>query len=122
MNLRRFVINALYKLLIHRPRFEYHNFERWINKIDLASIDGNEFDLVLQNDDETPMEFVVEVLKKHVGMDEPTAIEAMIKVHKNGSCIVFRNTKEIIEEMESRISNDASVEGYPLKCSCMESS
>ena len=55
-------------------------------------------------------------------MDESAAIEAMIKVHKSGSCIVYRNKKEIIEEIESRISNDASIEGYPLKCSCIESS
>ena len=49
------------------------------------------FQVVLLNDDFTPMEFVVSVLQKFFGMGREQATQVMLKVHRDGRgvCGVF---------------------------------
>lgn len=42
------------------------------------------YKVVLNNDDYTPMEFVVEVLQKFFGMDLDKATQVMLSVHYSG--------------------------------------
>ena len=42
------------------------------------------FQVVLLNDDFTPMEFVVSVLQKFFGMGREQATQVMLKVHRDG--------------------------------------
>ena len=49
------------------------------------------YQVVLLNDDYTPMEFVVDVLEKFFTLDRPTATRIMLEVHTKGKgvCGVF---------------------------------
>ena len=42
------------------------------------------YQVVLLNDDYTPMEFVVDVLEKFFSLDRPTATRIMLEVHTQG--------------------------------------
>jgi ATP-dependent Clp protease adaptor protein ClpS len=44
-------------------------------------------DVVLLNDDQTPMEFVVVVLERFFGMTRPEAQSQMLRIHHEGRAI-----------------------------------
>ena len=75
------------------------------------------YQVVLLNDDFTPMEFVVEVLELVFGMDRQKATRIMLEVHTKGKarCGVF--TYEIAETKVSKVHDMARREGFPLRCS-----
>jgi ATP-dependent Clp protease adaptor protein ClpS len=72
------------------------------------------FQVVLLNDDFTPMEFVVEVLEMIFGMDRPKATRIMLEVHTKGKgrCGVF--TYEIAETKVAQVSSYALQHQHPL--------
>ena len=55
------------------------------------------YKVVLNNDDYTPMEFVVEVLQKFFGMDLDKATQVMLSVHYSGKGVCGMFTAEIAE-------------------------
>ena len=79
------------------------------------------FQVVLLNDDYTPMEFVVEILEQIFGMDRPTATRIMLEVHTKGKgrCGVF--TYEIAETKVAQVSTFAEQHQHPLLCTLEES-
>jgi ATP-dependent Clp protease adaptor protein ClpS len=72
------------------------------------------YQVVLLNDDYTPMEFVVEVLELIFGMDRQKATRIMLEVHTKGKgrCGVF--TYEIAETKVAQISSYAQQHQHPL--------
>ncbi len=56
------------------------------------------YQVVLLNDDYTPMEFVVDVLERIFGMDRTTATRVMLEVHTKGKGVcgvfTFRNRRD----------------------------
>ena len=72
------------------------------------------YQVVLLNDDYTPMEFVVEVLEIIFGMDRQKATRIMLEVHTKGKgrCGVF--TYEIAETKVAQISSYAQQHQHPL--------
>jgi ATP-dependent Clp protease adaptor protein ClpS len=72
------------------------------------------YQVVLLNDDYTPMEFVVEVLEMIFGMDRPKATRIMLEVHTKGKgrCGVF--TYEIAETKVAQVSSYARQNQHPL--------
>ena len=70
------------------------------------------FDVILLNDDFTPMDFVVYVLKEIFNHNDDKANEIMLKVHNEGeaSCGVF--TKDLAETFE--VNNLAKINDHPL--------
>ena len=79
------------------------------------------FQVVLLNDDYTPMEFVVEILELIFGMDRPAATRIMLEVHTKGKgrCGVF--TYEIAETKVAQVSTFAQQHQHPLLCTLEES-
>ena len=74
------------------------------------------YKVFLLNDDFTPMEFVVDVLKIFFGMDEEKATQVMLHVHMKGIgvCGVFSRD---IAETKVRLVNEFSREHqHPLMC------
>src|SRR5918993_1204611 len=58
--------------------------------------------VILVNDDYTPREFVVRVLKAEFRMSEEEAYRVMITAHRRGACVVAVYTKDIAETKATR--------------------
>ena len=76
------------------------------------------YQVVLLNDDYTPMEFVVEVLQVFFAMSHEQAFDVMYQVHFQGKglCGVF--TRDIAETKVMQVIDCARENGHPLLCEC----
>lgn len=74
------------------------------------------FQVVLLNDDYTPMEFVVDVLEKFFAMDRPAATRIMLEVHTKGKGICGVFTYEIAETKVAQVTTYARDHQHPLMC------
>jgi ATP-dependent Clp protease adaptor protein ClpS len=72
------------------------------------------YKVMLLNDDFTPREFVVRVLKAEFRMSEDQAHRVMVTAHTKGACVVAVFTREIAEDKATRATDIAREEGYPL--------
>jgi ATP-dependent Clp protease adaptor protein ClpS len=70
--------------------------------------------VILVNDDYTPREFVVAVLKAEFGMTEDQAHKVMITAHRLGSCVVAVFAKDIAETKATRATDAGRAAGFPL--------
>jgi ATP-dependent Clp protease adaptor protein ClpS len=70
--------------------------------------------VILVNDDFTPREFVVTVLKAEFRMSEEQAYRVMITAHKRGACVVAVYTRDIAETKATRATEAGRSKGYPL--------
>jgi ATP-dependent Clp protease adaptor protein ClpS len=70
--------------------------------------------VILVNDDYTPREFVVRVLKAEFRMSEDQAHRVMITAHTKGTCVVAVFTRDVAETKATRATEMARKEGYPL--------
>jgi len=70
--------------------------------------------VILINDDYTPREFVVRVLKAEFGMSEDQAHRVMITAHTRGVCVVAVYAKDIAETKATRATDAGRRAGFPL--------
>jgi ATP-dependent Clp protease adaptor protein ClpS len=70
--------------------------------------------VILVNDDYTPREFVVEVLKHIFRMNESEAHKVMMTAHQKGSCVVAVYTREVAETKATEGTELGQRAGYPL--------
>jgi len=70
--------------------------------------------VILINDDFTPREFVVTVLKAEFRMNEDQAYNVMITAHRRGVCVVAVYTKDVAETKATRGTEAGRRRGYPL--------
>ncbi|MBL8588915.1 MAG: ATP-dependent Clp protease adapter ClpS [Methylobacteriaceae bacterium] len=72
--------------------------------------------VLLLNDDYTPMEFVVEVLRRFFGKDPEEATRIMLHVHHNGvgECGVY--TYEVAETKVTQVMEFSRKHQHPLQC------
>jgi ATP-dependent Clp protease adaptor protein ClpS len=72
--------------------------------------------VLLVNDDETTMEFVVEVLESIFGKTRDEALKLMLAIHRDGSgeCGIY--TPEDASKIVERVAEVARRNGYPLRC------
>ena len=70
--------------------------------------------VILLNDDYTPREFVVTVLKAEFRMTEDEAHKVMITAHRRGVCVVAVFTKDVAETKATRATDAGRAKGYPL--------
>src|SRR5689334_1985617 len=70
--------------------------------------------VILVNDDFTPREFVVMVLKAVFRMSEDQAHKVMITAHRRGVCVVAVFTKDVAETKATRATDAGRAKGYPL--------
>ncbi len=75
------------------------------------------YKVLLLNDDYTPMEFVIDVLRIYFYMDEATATRIMLQVHSTGKglCGVF--TRDIAETKVAHVNDYSQSYQHPLLCS-----
>ncbi len=74
------------------------------------------YKVVLLNDDFTPMDFVVEVLKVFFGMGHDRATQIMLHVHTRGKGVCGVFTFEIAETKVVQVNEFARHNEHPLKC------
>ena len=72
------------------------------------------YKVMLVNDDFTPREFVVLVLKAEFGMEEAQASRVMMTAHRRGVCVVAVFTKDVAEAKATSATDMARRKGYPL--------
>ena len=70
--------------------------------------------VILVNDDFTPRDFVVRILKAEFRMNEDQAYRVMITAHRRGSCVVAVYAKDIAETKAARATDAGRRAGYPL--------
>ena len=70
--------------------------------------------VILVNDDYTPRDFVVTVLKAEFRMSEDEAYKVMITAHRRGVCVVAVFTKDVAETKATRATDAGRAKGYPL--------
>ena len=78
------------------------------------------YQVVLLNDDYTPMEFVVDVLEKFFSMNRPTATRIMLEVHTKGKGVCGVFTYEIAETKVAQVTTYARDNQHPLMCTLEE--
>ncbi len=74
------------------------------------------YQVVLLNDDYTPMEFVVVVLQRIFGKDENEAARIMLKVHHEGRGICGIYTRDIASTRVEMVRQMAHARQHPLQC------
>jgi ATP-dependent Clp protease adaptor protein ClpS len=70
--------------------------------------------VILVNDDFTPREFVVTVLKAEFRMTEDQALRVMMTAHRRGACVVAVYTKDVAEAKATNATDAGRRKGYPL--------
>jgi ATP-dependent Clp protease adaptor protein ClpS len=71
--------------------------------------------VILLNDDYTPREFVIMVLKAVFRMSEDQAYRVMMTAHRRGACVVAVYTKEIAETKATEGTEAGRSAGHPLQ-------
>lgn len=72
------------------------------------------YKVILVNDDFTPREFVVTVLKAEFKLSEDQAHRIMITAHRRGVCVVAVFTRDVAETKAARATDAGKAKGYPL--------
>jgi len=72
------------------------------------------YKVILFNDDYTPREFVVMVLKAVFRMAEEISYRVMITAHQKGSCVVCVYARDIAETKAKEATDLAKEAGFPL--------
>src|SRR3954466_5573987 len=70
--------------------------------------------VILVNDDYTPREFVVTVLKAEFRMTEDQALRVMTPARRRGACVVAVYTKDVANAKATSAPDAGRSQGYPL--------
>jgi len=70
--------------------------------------------VILLNDDYTPREFVVMVLKAVFRMNESHAYKVMMTAHQKGACVIAVYTRDVAETKAKEATEMGRAKGYPL--------
>lgn len=76
----------------------------------------SQYKVLLLNDDYTPMEFVVMVLKRFFGMDLEQATRVMLHVHQKGVGVCGIFPYEVAETKVNQVMDFARENQHPLQC------
>jgi ATP-dependent Clp protease adaptor protein ClpS len=74
------------------------------------------YNVLLLNDDYTPMDFVTEVLHKFFNMNSDKATDIMLTVHYEGKAICGTYSAEIAETKVDQVMRFSLENEHPLKC------
>jgi ATP-dependent Clp protease adaptor protein ClpS len=74
------------------------------------------YQVVMLNDDYTPMEFVVVVIQEFFGKDLEAATQIMLKIHLDGKGVCGVYSKDVAATKVDQVLDAAAKAGHPLKC------
>ncbi len=78
------------------------------------------YQVVLINDDYTPMEFVVHVLQKFFSMEQEQAVRIMLTVHTQGRGVCGVYVRDVAETRALQVNRYARQNKHPLLCEIEE--
>lgn len=78
------------------------------------------YKVILLNDDYTPMEFVILVLRRFFGKNEAQATQVMLDVHQKGAGVAGVYTLEVAEMKVMQTNQYAQMNEHPLKSTLEE--
>ena len=70
--------------------------------------------VILLNDDFTPREFVVQVLKAVFRMNETEAYGVMLTAHRKGACVIAVFARDVADTKAKEATDLGKSQGYPL--------
>ena len=82
-----------------------------IDRLDVPKM----YKVILLNDDYTPMDFVVLVLRRFFGKTEEQATQVLLDVHKKGAGVAGVFTLEMAEMKTMQVNQFARMNQHPLK-------
>ena len=74
------------------------------------------YQVIMLNDDYTPMEFVVHILESFFSMDREKATRIMLQVHQQGRAVCGVYTHDIAETKAAQVIEYAQQNEHPLLC------
>jgi ATP-dependent Clp protease adaptor protein ClpS len=96
-------------------RRDFDSSTQTLDRSDLAR--PRLFRVLLLNDDYTPMDFVVMVLRRYFKLDDSQAQAIMLSVHQRGQGVAGVYTREVAESKAAQVTAHARQEEYPLELS-----
>jgi ATP-dependent Clp protease adaptor protein ClpS len=72
------------------------------------------YKVILLNDDYTPREFVVLVLKAVFRMNEDQAYRVMMTAHQKGACVIAVYVRDVAETKAKEATDLGKQKGFPL--------
>jgi ATP-dependent Clp protease adaptor protein ClpS len=72
------------------------------------------YKVILLNDDYTPREFVVQVLKAVFRMNEDQAYQVMMTAHQKGACVIAVYVRDVAETKAKEATDLGKQNGFPL--------
>jgi ATP-dependent Clp protease adaptor protein ClpS len=78
------------------------------------------YKVLLHNDDFTPMEFVVFILRTIFGQGESDAVRIMLNVHRLGIGLAGVYTYEVAEMKVAKVTEISRANEFPLLCTLEE--
>lgn len=79
------------------------------------------YQVILLNDDYTPMDFVVIVLQQFFALDLERATQVMLHVHTRGRGVCGLYTREVAESKVAQVNEFSRMNQHPLLCTMEKS-
>jgi ATP-dependent Clp protease adaptor protein ClpS len=74
------------------------------------------YQVVMINDDYTPMEFVIVVIQQFFNKDRETATQIMLKIHLDGRGVCGVFSRDMAATKVNQVMDAAHQAGHPLQC------
>ena len=74
------------------------------------------YQVLMLNDDFTPMEFVVMVIQEFFSKDREQATQIMLKIHLDGKGVCGVYSRDIAATKVDQVMDAAKKSGHPLQC------
>jgi ATP-dependent Clp protease adaptor protein ClpS len=74
------------------------------------------YQVIMYNDDYTPMEFVVEILESFFNLDREKSMQIMLAVHTEGQAVCGIFTRDIAETKVTQVNQYSTDNEHPLLC------
>ena len=87
-----------------------------LERVPLKTKPPGMYQVVMLNDDYTPMEFVVVVIQEFFGKDLEAATAIMLKIHLDGKAVCGVYSKDVAATKVDQVLEAAHKAGHPLKC------
>ena len=87
-----------------------------LEAIRAESVPPGRFQLILLNDDFTPMDFVVYVLQEFFSMNQEMATQVMLQIHTRGRGVCGAYSREVAESKLNQVNDFSRQNHHPLLC------
>jgi ATP-dependent Clp protease adaptor protein ClpS len=93
-----------------------HQSGALLDSIRAEAIPPGRFQVILLNDDFTPMDFVVYVLQEYFSLNQQMATQIMLQIHTCGRGICGVYSREVAEAKLNLVNDFSRLNHHPLLC------